>query len=111
MMDPLKAYAYNSPAVVVASVACFGIFRNMNFTSRIINIVASGTFAVYLVHKNPAIWGGGLKPLVRSVAGTHSGIEFFLICAAIAMLFFIIPVVIDLMRVRLGIKAKNASSG
>jgi len=107
VMDSLKAYAYNSPAVVLASIACFGIFRNLSFTSRIVNTVAAGTFAVYLVHKNPAVWGGGLKPLVRSMAETHSGVVFFLICVAIAILFFIIPVALDLARVRLGIRYRS----
>ncbi len=110
VMAPLKAYAYNSPAVVLASISCFGIFRNLSFTSRVVNIAAAGTFAVYLVHKNPAVWGGALKPLVRSMSETHSGVVFFIICTAIAMLFFIIPVAIDLARVRLGIRYRSRNS-
>lgn len=62
-----QAFAYNAPAVVAASVALFVAFAGMKFTSRAVNFLGAGAFAVYLIHKNPYIWGGVIKPLALKV--------------------------------------------
>lgn len=55
-------YAYNSPLVVLSSVAFFQWVGSMRFESRVVNTLAASSFAVYLLHKNPYIWGNIIKP-------------------------------------------------
>lgn len=59
-----KAFAYNSPAVLGASVSLFMAFLEMRFTSRIVNYAAASAFAVYLIHKNAFVWVHFMKPFV-----------------------------------------------
>lgn len=63
-MDFIHAYAYNSPLVIAATISFFYIFTTFRFSSRAINAIASSAFAAYLIHKNPLIWGGILKPFI-----------------------------------------------
>lgn len=62
-IGPLKAFAYNSPLVIASSIAFFILFTTLHIQSKAINRIAAGAFAVYLIHKNPYIWGGIIKPL------------------------------------------------
>lgn len=66
-MEPVKVYAYNSPWVIASSVALFIMFTTFSFTSRSVNRLARGAFAAYLIHKNPAIWGGAMRPLAVEI--------------------------------------------
>lgn len=61
-MPPLKVYAYNSPAVIAASVALSVSAVSFPFRSAVINRVARAAFAVYLIHKNKLIWVTVVKP-------------------------------------------------
>ncbi len=63
-MDFTHVYAYNSPLVIMATISFFYIFTTFRFSSRTINFIASSAFAAYLIHKNPLIWGGILKPFM-----------------------------------------------
>lgn len=60
-------FAYNSPLVMLSSIALFLFFTSLDFQSKAINKLASSAFAVYLVHKNDFIFGGILKPVSRHV--------------------------------------------
>ncbi len=59
------AFAYNSPAVMAASVSFFYFFTTLRFSSPTVNFIAASAFSVYLIHKNPLVWGGILKPLIN----------------------------------------------
>ncbi len=61
---PEKAFAYNSPFVVLCSVTMFMLFAGLKFRSVFINRLAAGAFSVYLIHKAPPVWGGLIKPTV-----------------------------------------------
>ena len=63
--NPSMAYAYNSPLVMLSSVALLLMFSRMRLTSSAINAVARSAFAVYLIHKAPLIWGNLMRPAVR----------------------------------------------
>ncbi len=73
---PKKAFAYNSPFVLGASVSLFLIFSSLSFKSKIINSLAGSAFAVYLVHKAPVIWVMVIKPCVVN-AWNHCGLLTF----------------------------------
>jgi hypothetical protein len=44
------AFAYNSPQIMIASAGLFLLFSKMRIKSAAINLVASGTFCVFLFH-------------------------------------------------------------
>lgn len=47
-----RLYAYNSPFVILASVAVFLLFANFQFKSKIVNYIAISSFAAFLFHAN-----------------------------------------------------------
>lgn len=60
--DVLWTFAYNSPFVMISSVAFFMCIGSLKINSRAINTLATSAFAVYLLHKNPYIWINFVKP-------------------------------------------------
>jgi surface polysaccharide O-acyltransferase-like enzyme len=52
---PAWAYPYNSPLVIISSIAFFLFFRTLNIKSKLINWLASSALAIYLISENPAI--------------------------------------------------------
>lgn len=84
---PDKAFAYNSPLVIGASVSFFLIFASFQFSSRVVNTLGASAFAVYLLHKAPVIWVMVVKPTVIRVWG-HTDIltfSFFILVASIGV--------------------------
>ena len=80
-LSSLTAFAYNSPAVMAASISFFLIFRNLKFQSQTICRLAASAFSVYLIHKAPPIWGGIIKPTVIQLWHSQS-LTFFTMCIA-----------------------------
>ncbi|MBR1666993.1 MAG: hypothetical protein IJ693_01800 [Bacteroidaceae bacterium] len=48
--------SYNTLFVFVAAIALFMFFKNLNFHSHIVNVLAAPCLAVYLVHLSPYGW-------------------------------------------------------
>lgn len=48
--------AYVSPVVILSSICLFVAFVKMDFSSRIVNWIATSVFSVYLVHCNPYVF-------------------------------------------------------
>ena len=65
-LEPVKAFAYNSPMVILASVSFFILFLSFRFHSRWVNYIARSAFAVYLIHKAPEIWGNFMRPEIAA---------------------------------------------
>ncbi len=66
-MEPARVYAYNSPWVILSSVSAFVFFTTLKLTSAKINALARGAFAANLIHKNPIVWGGAIRPLAIGI--------------------------------------------
>lgn len=45
-----RAFAYNSPQVLVSAVGLFLFFGSLRFSSRVVNVVAGSVFCVFLSH-------------------------------------------------------------
>lgn len=82
-MEPAKVYAYNAPWVIISSVALTLGFTTFSFQSLTINSLARGAFAAYLIHKNPAVWGGVIKPAAVHVWTQGSLIAYTLFSFAL----------------------------
>ena len=109
-MPPAKLFAYNSPIVMIQSVALLFAFMNPKFSSRSVNFVAQSSFAVYLIHKNPFVFGGVLKPLAKQAWQQYDvfGYTLWMIVASIAV--FVISVAADTLRRYLWQKITNLPS-
>lgn len=95
---PTMAYAYNSPFVIASAVGLFVVFSSFPFSNAYVNFFASGTFAVYLIHKNPYVWGGWLKPQVLALYGSLSPTAFALCISAFTLSVFFSCILIDKLR-------------
>lgn len=66
-LTTIQSYAYNSPFVMLASIAFFMLFLRIRIQSRAIEWLGAGAFAVYLLHKNPLIWVGYMRPNILRI--------------------------------------------
>lgn len=96
--DPVRAYAYNSPVVILASVSLFICFNSMRIQSGAINYVAQSAFAVYLIHKAPEIWGGIMKPGVLTLWNSLTLFEFTLAALVLMVIIYALAMVADAVR-------------
>jgi hypothetical protein len=101
MFEAPKAFAYNSPLVIVESVAFFMIFVSMRFRSRQVNMLASGAFAVYLIHKSPQVWVGWMKPTVIGLWNSLSLSQFSVVAVLLILGIYVSCAMIDVVRRRL----------
>lgn len=97
-LSPIKGFAYNSPFVLLSSVAFFMIFRNMSFRSTIINQAARSVFAVYLIHKSPEVWVHVLLPVCKSIWSSLSIGQYTGMTLLITLILFMISFIIDPIR-------------
>lgn len=84
-------FAYNSPFVMIASVACLCMFLNMKIQSKSINFIAMSTFGVYLIHCNPYIWREWLDALCPLYMHSFAGV------IATVLIVFVVCVLFDLL--------------
>lgn len=61
------AYPYNSPILIANAVLAFFLIGKLDFQSKAVNWVASSTFAMYLIHRNPVVLERVLRPTVMSI--------------------------------------------
>ena len=93
-----KAFDYNSPLVMIESIALFGLFTSFRFTSRAVNTLASGAFAVYLVHKNPLVWVNLFKPVVIFLWSVLTLTGFTIAAVTIAVTTYLAVALFDWLR-------------
>lgn len=52
VMNSYPAWTYNNPLLVVAAISFFLFFLSFNISSKCVNLIASSTLGVYLIHEN-----------------------------------------------------------
>lgn len=93
----INSLSSNSFFVVWISLGLILVFKNIpSFTSRIINIVAGGTFVVYLIHDNQFIRGILWGKINNSQYQSSS--NFLIHGLEISLLTLVICIVIELVR-------------
>lgn len=93
----INSLSSNSFFVVWISLGLILVFKNIpSFTSRIINIVAGGTFVVYLIHDNQFIRGILWGKINNSQYQSSS--NFLIHSLEISLLTLVICIVIELVR-------------
>lgn len=98
VMEPTMVYAYNSPWVIVESVAFFILFATLRLRSSWINNMAKGAFAVYLIHKNPAVWGGFVRPTAAMMWAKESLPLYSLFCVGFTLAIYAVSAFVDRLR-------------
>lgn len=91
------AWRYNSPFVIMGSVALFMFFASLDVKSRIVNSVALSTFAVYLFHENTCM-RGFLYDFVRETADGMSLCPLLLYILCLAAGVFVVCTLLDRVR-------------
>ncbi len=100
-LPSLKAFAYNSPFVMLSTVAFFMLFRDTEMYSPLINRVARAAFAVYLIHKAPLVWGNVMKPLVMRLWDSLPLPLFTFAAIGVVIAFYLLGMTIDPLRRRI----------
>lgn len=95
------AFAYNSPVILVQSVALFVFFSSFDFTSRRVNILARGSFAAYLIHKNPYVWISFVAPMSLRLWQVMPLPVFSVWIVMAGMAIFVVSSMIDQVRIAL----------
>lgn len=95
----LWSFAYNSPFVMISSIAFFMIFTTIKLNSRFINTLATSAFAVYLFHKNPYIWGNIIKPTSIYMWKELSLWEYTIFTIVFIVVIFTFTFLIDRIRI------------
>lgn len=99
ILPPVKAFAYNSPLVLMASVALFVTFLSIKVNGKWILRLATGAFAVYLIHKNPYVWIEVMCPFVMRMWKEHTLCYFTSVMAVMVPGIYLLCVWIDLLRI------------
>lgn len=99
--DTLRAFAYNSPFVILSSVSLLLFFLSLDLRSRVVNSLARASFAVYLVHKAPVVWGGFMKPFVVKCWASMSLAGFSVTALLLATGIYLAVVPLDILRRRI----------
>lgn len=95
-----KAFAYNSPFVLGASVLFFLMFTTFRYYNSRINWIASSAFAVYLIHKNIMLWYP-LKCAVIYLSENYNYIMFTVLSLILMIIIFAGAVLFDKVRMRI----------
>lgn len=89
--------AYNGVPIVAASFALFLFFKQLSFSSRIINTTAGSAFAVYLFHMHPLV-----RPVYAYVCQTlfndYGTWEYLALVSLFVVSVFAVSVLVDLIR-------------
>lgn len=102
-----KVYAYTNPFTIIAALYLLLFFSKINIkSSRIVNMLAAGSFAVYLMHSQVDI-----RPLfnrsVQYLYASFDNVTCILVLFVFLVLVYIISVVIDLPRLWMWNKLSN----
>ena len=91
-------FCYVNPLVIASSLFLFLTFYRLNIQSRFINLAASSSFAVYLVHACPFILLPFYKPLVLNLYNQYDGIVCLGVLFVMMLAVFLASVLIDTFR-------------
>lgn len=92
------AFAYNSPVIIVQSVALFVFFTGFEFISPTVNRLAAGSFAVYLIHKNPYVWVSYIVPSAVAMWRSLTLWQYTAWMLVVAVTIFILSSLFDMAR-------------
>jgi len=90
-------FSYNNPLIVISSVMLFFIFKNIKLQNRLVNLVSTAIFGVYLIHDHEFVRKLIIK-IISQLKIHYSGIEFIFFVIIVILSIFIIGTIIELSR-------------
>lgn len=95
----ITGYAYTNPLIIIASVYCFLFFAKTNIkTNKIINFLATSSFAVLLVHTNYSFISLFIM-INKGIYDLFYGLKAPLMMFFFMIIIYIISVMIDQIRI------------
>ena len=92
-----RIHGYVNPFIIIQSISVFLLFKNLDLSSRIVNKIASSTFAVYLLHDEDVYSRPFLTHSVNSLYTYFSNDLFFIASLIIlCILLFATIIAIDM---------------
>ena len=88
--------SYNTIFILFGSVCLFMTFKELDFSSRLINYWAKPCLAVYLIHLNPYIWGGFCDYI--GISHFH-GFSFILVISLLPFVVYLMCSFIEILRI------------
>lgn len=88
---------YNDPLLIISSIGLFLFLKNIQFKSKIINILAKSAFGIYLFQSSPYV-GDKMYEWLQ-INGSNFGNGIFLIIFIIAICTALIAIIIDQVRI------------
>ena len=95
---PMWAFHYNSPLVIISSIAFFLCFTKLQFRSKWINYVAASSLAIYLMQEGVYGFYDHIGDMYQDTGFTTM---FFLEIIVLFIISMTVPVVIDKLRGRI----------
>lgn len=91
-------FMYNNPMVIFSSYCFFMTFERMKIKNKIINFIASSSFAVFLLHTNPFVCKQYFVPFIQRLYSCYSGMECIGYIFVFIIAIFVFAVFIDQFR-------------
>ena len=79
------SYKYNSPFLILLSIALFNVFRTFSFDNRFINYMATSSLSIYLIHEHPLMREIIYVRPFNKLMLVESGFSLFLIIVGYAL--------------------------
>lgn len=89
--------SFLSPLVIMSAIAYFLFFKNMKFSSRIINFIGGTTFGIYLLHENIYI-RANLYDWLNISKYANNGIVMIGMVLLLGIMMFIACMIIEIIR-------------
>ena len=94
----MRVYYYTCPFVIISSILFTLFFARLQFHNKVINYIATSTFAIYLLHCNPLIEETFYLSKIRNFYTTLSTIDFWYHTVLLLISFFSLSILIDIVR-------------
>lgn len=101
--DPEALIAYNSPTMVVASIALLSVFEKIKIpenAEKIILYLSPAAFGVYLLHAQPIIYKNIISGISVSLAACSVPVMLLMVMAE-ALTILVIGLCVELLRIHL----------
>ena len=103
------SYKYNSPFLILLSIALFNVFRTFSFDTRFINYMATSSLSIYLIHEHPLMREIIYVRPFNKLMLVESGFSLFLIIVGYALVLSFCCMVGDKIRQYVFEKISNRS--
>lgn len=93
----LLSVSFLSPLIIISSISYFLFFKNMNFSSKIINFIGGTVFGIYLLHENVYI-RDNVYGWIHVIRYANEGAKSILMLIALGIVIFLIGMIIEIIR-------------